>query len=106
MDNLTTVSALVQDILVNEPDSRNSDNLLFYLVCKKLLADQGEDIETMGFGKLFLSLTGYGLPQFETVGRCRRKVQQEFPELQCSLDVAMSRASSRDSFAAFGREGA
>lgn len=106
MDNLTTVSALVQDILVNEPDSRDSDNLLFYLVCKKLLADQGEDIETMGFGKLFLSLKGYGLPQFETVGRCRRKLQQEFPELQCSPDVAMCRASNRDSFATFGREGA
>lgn len=106
MDNLTTVSALVQHILLSEPDSRNSDNLLFYLVCKKLLADQGEDIETMGFGKLFLSLKGYGLPQFETVGRCRRKLQQEFPELQCSIDVAMSRASSRESFAAFGREGA
>ncbi len=105
MDNLTTVSALVQNILVNEPDSRNSDNLLFYLVCKKLLADQGEDIETMGFGKLFLSLKGYGLPQFETVGRCRRKLQQEFPELHCSPAVAMTRASNRDAFTAYGKDG-
>ena len=105
MDNLTTISALVQDILVNEPDSRDSDNLLFYLVCKKLLADQGEDIETMGFGKLFLSLKGYGLPQFETVGRCRRKLQQEFPELQASNDVRCGRMNQCDSFKEFAMEG-
>ncbi len=105
MDNLTTVSALVQDILTNEPDARNSDNLLFYLVCKKLLADQGEDIDSMLFGKLFLSLKGYGLPQYESVGRCRRKLQHEFPELQCSLEVGVSRASNMDSFADYGKDG-
>ena len=59
----------------------------------------------MGFGQLFLSLREYGLPQFETVGRVRRKLQQTCPELQCSLDVAMSRAAERDAFAKFGRDG-
>ena len=105
MDNLTTVSALVQDIMVNEPDSRDSDNLLFYLVCKKILADHGKNIDTIGFGNLFLSLHKYGLPQFETVGRVRRKLQQTFPELHCSPAVAMTRASNRDAFTDYGKDG-
>ncbi len=105
MDNLTTVSAIVKDVLTEDPATRDSDNLLFYVVCKRILAKQGEDIDTMTFGRLFLSLKGYGLPQFESVGRCRRKLQHEFPELQCSPKVAMSRALSMDTFSDYGREG-
>ena len=105
MDNLTTVSALVKEVLETVPDSRDSDNLLFFLVCKRILADQSIDIETMEFGKLFLSLKGFGLPQVESVGRCRRKLQHEFPELQCSQQVAMHRAERMNSFTEYGKEG-
>ena len=105
MNNLTNASALVKEILTEEPAARDSDNLLFYLVCKKVLADQGKNIDTMGFGKLFLSLRQYGLPQFETVGRSRRKLQETFPELQCSPAVAMNRASGRDAFTNYAKDG-
>lgn len=74
MNNLTNASALVKDILTENPAARDSDNLLFYLACKKILADHGKNIDTIGFGNLFLSLHKYGLPQFETVGRVRRKL--------------------------------
>ncbi len=105
MNNLTNASALVKEILTEEPAARDSDNLLFYLVCKKVLADHGKNIDTIGFGKLFLSLRQYGLPQFETVGRVRRKLQQIFPELQCSPAVAMNRASGRDAFTNYAKDG-
>ena len=105
MDNLSTTSAMVHEILVNEPASRNSDNLLYYLICKMLLAEQGENIDTIGFGKLFLSLKGYGLPQFETVGRCRRKLQQEFPELQGLEKIRSGRMNLCENFKEFAMEG-
>ncbi len=105
MDNLTNVSALVKNILTENPAARNSDNLLYYLVCKKVLADHGKRIDTMGFGNLFLSLHKYGLPQFETVGRVRRKLQQTFPELRCSPAIAMTRTSNRDAFTDYGKDG-
>ena len=105
MNNLTNASALVKEILLEVPAARDSDNLLFYLVCKKVLADNGKNIDTMGFGKLFLSLHKYGLPQFETVGRTRRKLQQTFPELQCSSAVAMTRAAGRDAFTNYAKDG-
>ena len=105
MNNLTNASALVKDILTENPAARDSDNLLFYLVCKKILADHGKNIDTIGFGNLFLSLHKYGLPQFETVGRVRRKLQQTFPELHCSPAVAMTRASNKDAFTDYGKDG-
>ena len=105
MNNLTNASALVKDILTENPAARDSDNLLFYLVCKKILADHGKNIDTIGFGNLFLSLHKYGLPQFETVGRVRRKLQQTFPELHCSPAVAMTRASNRNAFTDYGKDG-
>ena len=46
MNNLTNASALVKDILTENPAARDSDNLLFYLVCKKILADHGKNIDT------------------------------------------------------------
>lgn len=105
MNNLTNASALVKEILVEVPAARDSDNLLFYLVCKKVLADNGKNIDSMGFGKLFLSLHKYGLPQFETVGRVRRKLQQTFPELQSSSEVRSGRMNHCDSFKEFAMEG-
>ena len=105
MDNITTITALVQEILTNEPNSRNSDNLLFYLICKKLLLEQGKDIDTIEFGRLFLSLKAYGLPKFETVGRCRRRLQQEFPCYRCSDEVAMVKSLKEEEFRQFVTEG-
>lgn len=105
MNNLTNASALVKDILTENPAARDSDNLLFYLVCKKILADHGKNIDTIGFGNLFLSLHKYGLPQFETVGRVRRKLQQTFPELQSSSEVRTGRMNHCDSFKEFAMEG-
>ena len=105
MNNLTNASALVKEILTEEPAARDSDNLLFYLVCKKVLADHGKNIDTIGFGKLFLSLRQYGLPQFETVGRVRRKLQQTFPELLSSSDVRNGRMNHCDNFKEYAMEG-
>lgn len=105
MKELETTSALVKEILITNPSSRNSDNLLFYLVCKKILADHGKNIDEMGFTKLFLSLKEYGLPQFETVGRIRRKLQQTFPDLRCSLEVAINRGMNTDAFIEYAKEG-
>ena len=105
MDNLSTTSALVQEILINESSSRNSDNLLFYLVCKKLLADQGKDIDGMKFGKLILSLKKFGLPQFETVGRVRRRLQRKYPELQANEEIRDGRMNQCENFKEFAIEG-
>lgn len=101
----TNTSALVMDILTYEPSTRNSDNLLFHQVCKTILSNQGIDISDKGFAELFLSLKKYGIPQFETVGRIRRKIQSKCPELQCNEIVGMEKSLMQDSFCNYGKEG-
>ena len=102
---IETTTALVQDILTTNIASRNSDNYLFYLVCKHQLDEQGIDVDKIGFKKLFLSLKEYGLPQFETVRRTRQKLQEENPELRCKESVAIERAALEETFRDFALEG-
>lgn len=104
--DFTNTSSLVKDILSSEPTTRNSDNHLFHAVCKYLLSNQGIDINGLRFSELFLSLKDYGLPQFETVGRIRRKLQNEYPELQCNEVVGMEKSLIQDSFRDYMKEGA
>ena len=101
---IETTTALVQEILTSNPETRNNDNLLFFLVCKKVLDVKGIDIESFSFKKLFLSLKEYGLPQFETVGRARRKLQQKNPELCCKESIAEARSANRDAFNDFAHD--
>lgn len=105
MNEFTNTTELVQSLLTNDSKSRNSDNYLFYMVCKILLGKQEVNIETIGFGELFLSLKEYNLPQFETVGRIRRKLQHDMPELACCEAVGMERALKVDAFRDYAREG-
>lgn len=85
MNNLTNASALVKDILTENPAARDSDNLLFYLVCKKVLADHGKNIDTIGFGSCschFVSMDCHSLKLLEgSEENCSRHF------LNCSLPV-------------------
>ena len=105
LDNLTNTTALVKDILTEIPASRDSDNLLFYMLCERVLKDQGIEVNELSFKKLFLHLKDFGLPQFETVGRVRRKLQQTFPEFHSSKKVSMNRGINADTFLEFAKEG-
>lgn len=104
MDGFANTSELVMSVLTNDKKSRNSDNYLFYIVCKTLLSNKGINIDTIGFAKLFLSLKDYGLPQYETVGRIRRKIQHDFLELTGCDNVNKQRAWEEDSFHAWANE--
>lgn len=105
LDNLTNTSALVKEILTENPASRDSDNILFYMVCDRVLGNQGIEVNKLSFKTLFLHLRDYGLPQFETVGRVRRKLQQEFPELHSSEEVRFGRMTYCDDFKEYAKEG-
>ena len=72
------VKKIVESILTDYPQTRNSDNLLYLTV-----------IETIGKGniekpisEILLNLEELGLPCFETVRRTRQKLQAENPKLQ------------------------
>lgn len=74
---LKTTSELVKSILETVPETRNSDNFLYYMICYEIHQ------KTLGlpFGYVLLSMKDFNLPNFETVRRSRQKIQQQFPEL-------------------------
>lgn len=104
MEDLNTISEKVKQILEDEPAARDSDNLLFWKIAHDTLEGQGLDIDTMSFTELFLSLNSYGIPKFETVGRIRRKIQSDFPELKGTGRITAARELKAESFRAYAHE--
>lgn len=101
MNNLYDLTGLVHDILKENEQARNSDNLLFYLVCKRLCPYALED----KFGDVLMTFSDYDLPHYESVGRARRKVQEAHPELAGNRLVKRWRAEKEAEFREYGRAG-
>ena len=77
MDNLKTITELVKDVLLEVSETRNSDDLLYYHVCKRL----NPICVDYPFQKILQNRKDYGIPSFKSVERARRKVQRSNPDL-------------------------
>ena len=89
--SLYQTSAIVKEILENNRRSRNSDTYLYLQVLYKVGLIKGIDVNAMSVTEFLLKRNELGFPCFETVGRARRKLQQEYPELAGSEDVEAQR---------------
>ena len=78
MKDLYHVHKLVEDLLITEPDTRNSDNVLYLM----LITQIDPHIAGMPFDKVLINRKELGIPSIETVGRCRRKIQEYNPLLK------------------------
>ena len=87
MKNIKRTSDIVKDILENCPDARNSDDLLYINVCKKL----SPMVCTQPFQTVLLMRNELGIPPFESVRRTRQKLQAAYPELCGSDEVEAQR---------------
>lgn len=83
MSELRNTTKMVKYVLEKEPRTRNSDNLLWLEVIK--LVNQGVLRKPMA--EVLQNLNEYGLPSIETVGRFRRKIHAEHPELRAKKAV-------------------
>ena len=81
--NLKSTHAVVKEVLVTDPETRNSDQLLYIRVCESL----NPIVTAKGFKDVMLNLKGFNLPSIETVGRCRRKLQAQYPDLRSTCKV-------------------
>jgi hypothetical protein len=102
-EELNNTAALVKSILEMHPQARNSDNYLFYLVCKTIGRRNGIEIDEMSMPKFMLHLKEYGFPQFETVRRTRQKIQAAHSELAGNSKVEAQRLLNEESFRDFAR---
>lgn len=105
MDELKSTAKLVKSILIEDKNARNSDDFLYYLVCKTVLKNHDVDIKTIPFETALLWRKVYKLPPFETVRRARQKIQAECPELSSTVKVQTARANKITDYRAFALSG-
>lgn len=103
MDSLKNTKKLVEKALESSVKARNSDNYLYYLICKSILKSKGVDIAAVSLRDGLLNRKQYGLPNFETVRRARQKLQQDNPELVGTEEIEAERALREEAFREFAR---
>ena len=103
MDNLRNTKNLVKNALETSVKARNSDNYLYYLVCKAVMTARGEDIDSLSFQEGLLYREKFHLPAYETVRRARQKIQQVNPDLAATAEVEAERAIREEAFREFAR---
>ena len=100
---LYTTTEIVKELLENEPQTRNSDNLLYLRVLQVVGKQRGIDISNMPVIRFFLHLKNYGFPAFESVRRTRQKLQASYPELAGSDQVEAQRTLNEEVFRDYAR---
>ena len=101
MSELRNTTKMVKYVLEKEPRTRNSDNLLWLEVIK--LVNQGVLRKPMA--EVLQNLNVYSLPSIETVGRCRRKLQAEHPELRAKKAVQECMDEREEEFRSWSKAG-
>lgn len=84
MRNAKKVTDMVLAILERDPQARNSDDYLYHEVCKEV----NPEILGASFGRVLTGFKGYGVPAYESVGRARRLIQAQRPDLRANEAVS------------------
>lgn len=100
MKNLKTIEEKVRFALSCNEKTRDDDMTLYVCVCAICLPTVPE----MPFMNVMLHYRSLGLPNFESVGRIRRKLQVEHPELSACPDVKKRRATQEQVYRHYSKE--
>lgn len=99
MDNLNTIYDIVKVILIQDEAARSSDDYLYHQVCLRI----NKDILSLPFGHVLTNFNTYNVPCYESVGRARRKVQAQYPELKANKKVQEYRLENEVAYEEFAR---
>lgn len=100
MRNATKVTDLVLGILEEDRNARNSDGYLYHEVCKKV----NPDILGATFGRVLTGFKAYGVPAYESVGRARRLIQAQRPDLRADDAVSDFRYENEIRYEEYSRK--
>lgn len=103
MSELRNTTDLVYTILTQNVSARNSDNVLYCKVLEYYGQRMGVDFNRVSVISFFNSARRASIPSIETVGRCRRKLQEQFANLRADEDVERKRMSRESDFRAYAR---
>lgn len=96
MGRIKKYENLVRAVLLTHEATRSDDKLLYYW----LLREEGFDTEI----PLSRFLIGSNFPNWESVTRCRRKLQEKFPELRPEKNEQDRRRDLEEEFIKYARE--
>ena len=80
-------------IMFTYPATRSNDKLLYY----KVLEEFHPDTLAMAVGSYLLDRYS-NVPSIETVGRCRRKIQEDYPDMRATEKVKHRRQRKEREF--------
>jgi hypothetical protein len=96
MAKLKKYESVVHRILEKFSSARSSDGILQYKVCEEL----NPDVLKETYGNVLLYGEKLGVPNENTVSRCRRKLQEKHPELKNS-ETAKIRAAEQEDYKSY-----
>jgi len=99
MKKLYQVEALVKEMLIEFPETRNNDTLLQKMVMTKI----NPDIVGLGFCYVMDHRKDLGLPPFESIRRARAKLQREYENLKATPAVQEARAEQEEEYLEYVR---
>lgn len=101
MSKLYKVEDVVKEVLENEKGSRNDNFLLVYEVYRRI----NKAVTRMPFNNVMLLHKEYGLPSFESIVRCRRKLQADNENLRPSKKVQELRLNETSEYINYSIDG-
>lgn len=102
MNDLKPTSKIVKAVMENNPQTRNSDSLLWLKVLEYEARRKGVALYNVTL-RDFLTNMYTDFPKFETVRRSRQKVQEKNPALRACEKVAEYRAENEKEYRSFAR---
>lgn len=104
MKRLQDITTMVIKALKSHPKARNSDDYLYYVIYREILAGIGINIDSMSVSTMLLYRDKYSLPPFESMRRARQKAQVKYPELAALPEVEDARGYLEAEYREYARE--
>ena len=92
--NLTNIKSMVLYELTERPETRDSDRLLIYWIYRDYFGVWDNEV-------FFNVIMRKDLPSFETIRRCRAKIQSERFDLRAKDDVIAFREGNEQAYFTF-----
>ena len=94
MKRLYDVSKETEALLEAHPDTRDSDDVLYFRFIRSIKPD-------LTIHDVFMNRENFGLPPYESVRRTRQKIQEKRPELRGSKRVQQLRKEREEEYLEF-----
>lgn len=100
MSDIKTIESRVLNILLEYPDTRGSDFVLY----ARYLQEHNPELKNVGLIYALTEAKRLKMPNYETVTRARRKVQHKIPELKPETATRRKREESEKAFREYAKE--